>query len=77
MAQKDDLLAYRERWQAVAEIERREMQAASTQLRWQQLNAIIGLAVGLGIFKADKSEEQIYLRWAKLKENLASQRLPI
>jgi hypothetical protein len=75
MALKEDMIAYRDRWQAVAEIERQELQAASIELRWQQLNAVIGLAIGLGILKADQSEEGIYQRWAKLKEKAADRRL--
>jgi hypothetical protein len=68
MTLKDDMIAYRDRWQAVAEIERQELRNASIELRWRQLNSVIGLAIGLGILKADNSEEAIYLRWAKLKE---------
>jgi hypothetical protein len=63
----EDMKAYRARWQAVAEIERQELQAATLDQRWQQLNAVIGLAIGLGILKTDNSEEEIYRRWAKLK----------
>jgi hypothetical protein len=68
MALKDELRFYRDRWQAVAEIEKQEMRSASTELRWRQLNAIVGLGIGLGIFKADPSEEEIYILWARLKE---------
>jgi len=45
-----DLKAYCDRWQAVAVIEQWELQTASLELRWRQLNAVIGLALGLGIF---------------------------
>jgi uncharacterized metal-binding protein len=69
----DDMKAYRARWQAVSEIERQENQAASIDLRWQQLNALIGLAIGLDILKADKSEDEVYQRWAKLKSRAARQ----
>ena len=68
------LKAYRARWQAVAEIERQELQTATLELRWQQLNAVIGLAIGLGIFKPVEDEIEVFQRWAKLKENAASQR---
>ena len=68
----EDMKAYSARWQAVAEIELQELQSASIELRWQQLNAVIGLAIGLGIMKADKSEEEIYQRWAKLKDQAAN-----
>jgi hypothetical protein len=76
MTLRDDMIAYRARWQAVAEIELQEQRAASFESRWQQLNAIIGLAISLGILKADLlSEEGIYQRWAKLKEKAAGQHL--
>jgi hypothetical protein len=68
MALKEDIEFYRNRWQAVAEIEKQEVQSASPELRWRQLNAIVGLGIGLGIFKADPSEEEIYILWARLKE---------
>ena len=68
MTMKNDLLAYRESWNAVAEIEQQELQSSSIEHRWRQLNSVFGLAIGLDILKADPSEEGIYLRWAKLKE---------
>lgn len=67
--------AYRARWQAVAEIERQELLTASIDLRWRQLNAVIGLAIGLGILKADNSEDEVYQRWAKLKSEAANRHL--
>jgi len=67
--------AYRSRWQAVAEIELQELRSTSIELRWQQLNAVIGLAIGLGIMKIDESEGEVYQRWAKLKDKAANQRL--
>ena len=65
-----EMMAYRDRWHAIAEIERQELQRASVDERWQQLNAIIGLAIGLGIMMSDQSEEEVYLQWAKLKNQL-------
>jgi len=64
-----DLKAYLDRYHAVAEVQQQELQSASLELRWQQLNAVVALAIGLGILKPDKSEEDIYLLWAKLKNN--------
>lgn len=66
--------AYRARWQAVAEIELKELRSTSIELRWRQLNSVIGLAIGLGIMKADESEGEVYQRWAKLKDKVANQR---
>lgn len=63
----EEMIAYRDRWLAVAEIEQQELRRASIDERWQQLNAVIGLAIGLGIMKSDQSEEEVYLQWAKLK----------
>ena len=49
---------YRTRWKAVAAIERQELQNATLESRWQQLNAVIGMAIGLGIYKS--AEDEIY-----------------
>jgi hypothetical protein len=62
------LKAYIDRWQAVAEIERQELRNAPYELRWQQLNTVIGMAIGLGILIPDEHEAEVYQRWAKLKE---------
>lgn len=59
--------AYRDRWQAVAEIERQELLNISLDERWRQLNGVINLAIGLGIMAADQSEGEVHLRWAKLR----------
>ena len=60
---------FRERWQAVAAIEAEEQRAAPVALRWQQTNAILRLAIGLGLplEEADESEQMVYQRWAQLK----------
>lgn len=60
---------FRERWQAVAAIEAEEQRSAPVALRWQQTNAILGLAIGLGLplEEVDESEQMVYHRWAKLK----------
>ena len=60
---------FRERWQAVAAVENEEQEAASVGLRWQQLNAIVQLALELGIFPVERAEEAaVRERWMKLKE---------
>jgi len=60
---------FRERWQAVEAIEAEEQRSASVALRWQQTNAILRLAIGLGLSleETDASEQMIYHRWAQLK----------
>jgi hypothetical protein len=59
---------FRKRWQAVAALEREEQREASVALRWQQLNAILRLAIGLGLpLREQFEEETVRRRWAKLK----------
>ncbi len=65
-----NLKAYLERWKAVEEVERREQQAASMELRWQQLNSLVRLARGLGLQMDMEEEKAVFERWAKLKEGL-------
>jgi len=65
---KDELIAYKERWKVVAEIEEHELRTTSISMKWRQLNSIINLATRMGIFSPDPSEELVHQRWAKLKE---------
>lgn len=66
---KEEILAYQERWAAVNEFERNEFAKLSLEERWEQLNAIYGLAKALGLdIQPDETEEEIYLRWAILKQ---------
>lgn len=61
---------FRDRWQAVAAVEVEEQRAASIALRWQQTNAILRLAMGLGLSLAEESDEEVETvrhRWALLK----------
>jgi hypothetical protein len=60
---------FRECWQAVAAIEAGEQRTASIALRWRQTNAILRLAIGLGLplTEPDEEEEVVRQRWAKLK----------
>ncbi|MBN1889933.1 MAG: hypothetical protein JW850_18200 [Thermoflexales bacterium] len=59
---------FRDRWQAVAAVELEEQRAASVELRWQQLNALLQIAIGLEL-PLDKrdDEDSVRRRWAKLK----------
>ncbi len=63
------LIAYRNRWRAVEAVEREEQRAASVALRWQQVNTIFRLAMGMGLLSnnPDDQEQEVYRRWAKLK----------
>ncbi len=60
---------FRERWQAMAAVEAEEQKNASIALRWQQMNAILRLAIGLGLplDRPDKDEEAVRQRWTRLK----------
>ena len=68
MTQKDDWIAYQDRWQAVAIVELQELRATTVETKWRQLNSIVNLAIRIGIFRPDPSEELVYQQWAKLKE---------
>ena len=62
------LQAYRQRWQAVEEVEKQEARSASFELRWQQLNALAGMARALGILPLeDRDEEIVRAIWLRLK----------
>ena len=67
---RQTLIAYRDRWRAVEAVEREEHRAASVALRWQQTNAIFRLALGMGLLSnnPDDQEQEVYRRWARLKE---------
>ena len=62
------LKAYLARWQAVEEFERQELQTVTLELRWKQLNAVIGMAIGLDIFEPTEDETEVFERWAILKD---------
>ncbi len=46
---QQNLLAYRQRWTAVAAVEAAERQSSSITERWQQLNALFRMALSLNI----------------------------
>jgi hypothetical protein len=66
----------RDRWKAVEEIERQELRASTIKDNWIKLNAIMLRARRLNLERGhDNNEMEVFLRWAKLKENYeASQR---
>lgn len=60
--------AYRQRWQAVEEVEKLEARNASFELRWRQLNRLAGMARALGIYPIPGDDEVIVrTRWLRLK----------
>lgn len=46
---KETLLAYQRRWQAVGQVEQAEQQAATIAERWQRLNSLLRLARSLSL----------------------------
>lgn len=59
---------YKDRWQAVEDIERQELRAMSANEHWQKLNAIVRFALETGMeIEKDNGELEIFRRWAKLK----------
>jgi hypothetical protein len=59
---------FRERYEAVAAIEAEEQRNASVELRWQQLNSILRIAIGLGLsHRGSAEEDMVHERWARLK----------
>ena len=64
-----DVIAYKNRWREVERVERIEAQETSIEVRWLQLNSIIGLALALGLFSkiATDQEESVWCRWVDLK----------
>jgi hypothetical protein len=64
---------YRARWQAVAEVEDVERQQATLEERWATLNALLRMAVALGVdLSAEREDEAVvWERWAKLKAGSA------
>lgn len=60
---------YRDRWRAVEDIERQETQELSIKQRWGQLNALISIAMGLGLVSQEEDDQsEVIKRWARLKE---------
>lgn len=64
------LKAWRKHWQTVAEIEWEEARLSSYELRWRQLNYLVGLAKALDIpLTPDDAEEEIgRARWRRLQK---------
>ncbi len=66
---KQQLEAYRARWDTVNKFQAEELRMTTFSKRWQQLNTIIRLAVGLG-WQVTQNENELTIvrrRWQKLK----------
>lgn len=66
---REMLLAYQRRWQAVAQMEQAERQAATVAQRWQQLNSLLRLSATLGLQpkNEDSATDPAQERWKRLK----------
>ena len=64
---------YRARWQAVSEVEEAEQQQATVEDRWRRLNAILKMAINLGLDLHAQNEDEtvVWQCWARLKPDLA------
>jgi hypothetical protein len=64
---------YRTRWDAVSEIEQAEQQHATLEERWAKLNAVLRMAIALGVdLRAGSDDETlVWQRWATLKAGKA------
>lgn len=63
-----DVRYYKDRWQAVEEIEWEEMRALTLEERWQKINTILRFAMESGMkLEADEGEMDVFMRWAKIK----------
>lgn len=62
---KQSLMTYRHRWQAVTAIEAAERRSSSITERWQQTNALLRLAISLDILPAtsDFIQDEVRQRW--------------
>ena len=64
---------YRARWLAVAEVEDAEQREATVASRWRKLNAILQMALVLGLDLSAQSDDEVVVwqRWARLKAGSA------
>lgn len=64
---------YRARWQAVSEVEQAEQRQATFEDRWRRLNAILQVAITLGLDLRVQNEDEapVWQRWARLKAGSA------
>ncbi|MDW8186377.1 MAG: hypothetical protein RMM07_14115 [Anaerolineae bacterium] len=67
------VLAYRKRWEAVVAVEAAEQRSASISTRWRQLNALfsLGRQLCLDSQPADPQLAAVRRRWNTLKDLLA------
>ena len=64
------LRAYRERWQAVDQVNNAERQRDTVTERWHKLNSLLRMAAGLGLY-AHRIEAETAIphqRWNRLRQ---------
>jgi len=63
---------YRARWLAVSKVEEVEQQQATVEDRWRRLNAVLQMAITLGLDLRAQTEDEaaVWQRWATLKAGL-------
>ena len=63
-----DIRFYKERWEAIEEVERQELRAMTLEEHWRKLNAIARFAIESGLEKdKDDGEMEVFTRWAEIK----------
>lgn len=68
MEENIDIKLYRDRWNAVKEIERQELRSMSVEKHWKQINTLLRFAIENGLTRGDNDGEMdVFFRWAKLK----------
>ncbi len=68
-SEKQQMIAYRQRWAKMAEIERNEEAQRSIEERWMRMNFLYGFAKAMGLeFAKDESDEEVNRRWATLRK---------
>ncbi len=70
---RDDLLAYKRRWQLVEEREIEELRAATPEHKMRQLAALMASVDAMGWRKSlEEDDLRIWKTWQKLRERLGS-----
>jgi hypothetical protein len=61
---------FRARWQSVKAVEIEEQRTASITSRFQQMNAVFKMGMGLGLLRTEDDAEinAVRRRWVRLKE---------
>jgi hypothetical protein len=64
---REELIAYRERWELVEKKFREERKNTPLELRWRQLNAAYAIGQKMNLVRDESSESGVYEIWASLK----------